>query len=178
MNGSLEQVGGQWKLSFVRNLSHPPHRVWSALSEPEELATWFPTEVIGERAAGAPLRFVFPNGEAPPFDGRMIAYEPPSLLEFLWGEDQLRFSVEPDGAGTVLALAVTFDELGKASRDAAGWHTCLDVLEHRLAGEDPPWKQGDHWQEVHDMYVARFGPEASTLGPPEPTPEDAKPDEE
>lgn len=176
MDGSLEQVGDRWKLRFVRSLHHPPDKVWRAISEPDELVTWFPTEVIGERAAGAPLRFVFRNGEAPPFDGRMITYEPPSLLEFLWGDDQLRFSLEPQGDATVLTLEVTFDELGKAARDAAGWHTCLDVLEHRLTGEEPPWKPSERWQEVHDTYVARFGPEASTIGPPEPTADNANGD--
>ena len=30
-------------------------------------------------------------------------------------------------------------EVGKAARDAAGWHACLDILGHHLAGEKPPW---------------------------------------
>jgi len=34
-------------------------------------------------------------------------------------------------------LTDTFDELGKAARDAAGWDTCLDFLEWDLAGVEP-----------------------------------------
>jgi hypothetical protein len=97
----------------------------------------------------------------------MLTYEPPSALEFEWGEEEtLRFDLEPDGDGTVLTFLNTFDELGKAARDAAGWHACLDLLEHRLAGEEPPWGPNERWAEVHAGYVERFGAEAATIGPP------------
>src|SRR5690349_909928 len=67
--GSLEQVAGRWRLRFVRTLAHPPEKVWRALTEPEHLAVWFPTEIHGEREAGAALRFVFAGDEGPPFEG-------------------------------------------------------------------------------------------------------------
>ncbi len=46
-----------------------------ALTEDEHLAAWFPTRVVGERRAGAPLVFEFPDGEAPAFEGRMLAFD-------------------------------------------------------------------------------------------------------
>ena len=58
-------------------------------------------------------------------------------------------------------------EVGKAARDAAGWHACLDILGHHLAGEKPPWSPVERWDQVHAQYVERLGPEASTIGPPE-----------
>ena len=63
----------------------------------------------------------------------------------------------------MLTLINRFDEIGKAARDAAGWHACLDALEAWLDGVPAP---GDRWSEVHPGYVERFGPEAATLGPP------------
>jgi uncharacterized protein YndB with AHSA1/START domain len=167
MLGTLDKIDGRWQLRFTRRLKHPPAKVWRALTEPEHLSAWFPTAIEGERAAGARLRFVFPNDEAPPTDGEMVAYEPPSLLEFRWGEELLRFELRPDGDGSVLTFVNTFDELGKAARDAAGWHTCLDLLERELDGERPPWAPGERWKEVHPSYVERFGPEAATIGPPD-----------
>lgn len=68
----------------------------------------------------------------------MITYDPPTVLEYSWGEETLRFELEPDEQGSVLTFVNTFDELGKASRDAAGWHACLDVLGYHLRGEEPP----------------------------------------
>lgn len=170
--GILEQAGGRWRLRFVRTLPHPPDRVWRALTEPERLAAWFPADIEGERAAGARLRFVFRNGEGPPTEGEMVTFDPPSVLELRWGEELLRFEVKPAGgeaAGSVLTLTDTFDELGKAARDAAGWHVCLDLLAVHLAGSEPPWDPRERWEQVHPGYVERLGPEASTVGPPEPS---------
>jgi uncharacterized protein YndB with AHSA1/START domain len=167
MQGELERAGDRWRLRFVRRLPHPPEKVWRALTEPEHLAAWFPTEIHGERATGARLRFVFPNGEGPTLEGEMVAFDPPRHLELRWGEgEELRFDLEPEDEGTVLTFVNTFDELGRAARDAAGWHACLDLLEHHLAGEPPPWDSGQRWAELHPGYVEQLPPEASTIGPP------------
>ena len=121
--GRLERRGGLVLLSFTRRFPHPVATVWRSLTEPEHLAAWFPTTVEGERAAGAPLRFSFRDMEADPFDGEMLAFDPPSLMEMRWGVDIVRFEVEPHGAETVVVLTVVLDELGKAARDGAGWHS-------------------------------------------------------
>lgn len=165
MNGTLEQTSTGPRLRFTRRLPHPPERVWRAITEPDELKAWFPdTIVVSEWAVGAPLRFEHPGGG---FDGEVLAFEPQTLLEFRWGTDVIRLELEPDGDGTSLTLLDTIDELGKAARDGAGWHSCLDQLEHHLAGTTPEGSPSDRWRELHRSYVEDFGPEASTIGPPE-----------
>jgi uncharacterized protein YndB with AHSA1/START domain len=166
MLGQLTELEGRWQLRFTRELPHSPEKVWRALVEPEHLEAWFPTTVEGDRAEGAPLKFSFRENEAPPMHGEMITYEPHSVLELKWGDDILRFELEPDEGGCVLTLLDTFDELGRAARDAAGWHVCLDVLKGHLAGDDPPQHQGATWNQVHARYVEVLGPEAATIGPP------------
>jgi uncharacterized protein YndB with AHSA1/START domain len=165
--GELSETGDRWALRFERMLAHPPAKVWRALTEPEHLRAWFPSDIEGERRAGAPLQFVFRENEGPTIEGQMLVYEPPSVLEFRWGEELLRFELmaSADG-GTRLTFVNTFDEVGKAARDAAGWHACLDVLECELRGEQAPWSSRERWSEVHDVYVEQFGPEAATIGPP------------
>jgi uncharacterized protein YndB with AHSA1/START domain len=167
MEGQLEQRDGRWQLRFTRKLPHPPEKVWRALTEPEHLAAWFPTDIEGERTTGAALRFVFPDGEAPPMDGEMITYDPPRTLEFRWGPDTLRFELTPEGTTTVLTLVDVLEELGKAARDAAGWHGCLDALGYRLDDAENPRAAMDRWKEVHPSYVERFGADASSIGPPQ-----------
>jgi uncharacterized protein YndB with AHSA1/START domain len=167
VDGQLEQIGGRWRLRFVRRLPHPPEKVWRALTEPAHLEVWFPAEIRGERTTGAALSFVFRAGEGPTRDGQMLTYDPPSVLEFRWGDETLRFDLQPDGEGCVLTFVNTFDELGKAARDAAGWHVCLDVLGYHLDGQQAPWSSGEQWRQVHSAYVERLGPEASTTGPPD-----------
>jgi uncharacterized protein YndB with AHSA1/START domain len=162
--GSLEPAGTRWRLRFTRRLQYPPDKVWRALTEPEHLQAWFPQKIVGQWALGAPLTFASDQGD---FEGKVLAYDPPSAVEFLWGTDTIRFEVAPDGAGSRLTLLDTFDELGKAARDAAGWHACLDQLEHALDLTRPSWTAQERWQQVHPTYVERLGPEASIIGPPE-----------
>jgi uncharacterized protein YndB with AHSA1/START domain len=168
MYGTLEQRDdGQWQLRFTRTLRHQVDTVWRAISEPEHLAHWFPTTIEGDRVAGAPLRFSFPGREAPPFDGEMIACEPPSLMELRWGPDVVRLELRTTPDGTELTLLDTLEELGKAARDGAGWHTCLDALGDALDGAEDARKAMNAWSEVHSRYVEDFGPEAAAIGPPE-----------
>jgi uncharacterized protein YndB with AHSA1/START domain len=165
--GELERHEDRVLLRFTRRLAHPPERVWRALVEPEQLAVWFPTTIDGERAAGARLRFRHRDDLVEPFAGEMLAFEPPSLLELQWGPDVLRFELEGDGDGTLLVFTDTLEELGKAARDGAGWHECLERLVYELNGQAPPLASADRWRQVHPQYVARLGPEAAAIGPPE-----------
>ena len=166
--GQLQRADGHLHLRFVRRLGHPPAKVWQALAQAEHLAAWFPTTIDGARVTGAALQFTFRHSEGPAFEGKLLRYEPPSLLEFRWGDETLRFELEPDAEGTRLIFVTTFDVLGKAARDAAGWHSCLDLLSCHLNNQSPPWTTAARWQHVHPGYVDRLGPEASTIGPPQP----------
>jgi uncharacterized protein YndB with AHSA1/START domain len=164
--GELERRGEKAVLRFTRRLGHAPEKVWRALVEPEQLAAWFPTTIDGERAVGARLDFRHRDDLAEAFEGQMLAFEPPSLLELRWGPDVLRFELTPDGDGTLLVFTDTLEELGKAARDGAGWHECLDRLVYVLATQTPPWSPAERWRQVHGRYVERLGPEASTVGVP------------
>jgi len=167
MQGTLERAGDRWRLRFTRRLAHTPDKVWRAIVEPAHRDTWFPQRIVGAWSVGAPLKFVSDFGD---FDGEVLAYQPPALVEFRWGTDQIRLEVSPDGEGTLLTLLDTFDEQGKAARDAAGWHVCLDALESELSGSEPASDTGTRWNAVHPGYVAEFGPEAATIGPPAESP--------
>jgi uncharacterized protein YndB with AHSA1/START domain len=168
MNGTLEQTTAGPRLRFTRHLAHPPEKVWRAITEPEHLQAWFPQRIVVERwARGAPLRFEHATVAEASFDGEVLVFDPPRLLEFRWGTDVIRLEVQPDGDGTVLTLLDTIDRLGKAARDGAGWHTCLDLLEHHLDDTAPSWSQSERWRQVHPSYVEELGPEAATIGPPD-----------
>jgi uncharacterized protein YndB with AHSA1/START domain len=168
-DGTLETIDpGHWNLRFERTLPHPPEKVWRALTERDRLAAWFPTTIQGDWTAGSPLRFEFEEHDLPGFDGVVLACEPPKLLEYMWGEDTLRFELEPssDGSSTRLTLVDTIVELGKAARDGAGWHVKLQELALVVDGATPPFAVDD-WRVVNARYIETLGPEASTLGPPE-----------
>src|SRR5260370_19946247 len=94
--GTLTRDGDGWTLTFTRKLTHSREKVWRAVTEPEHLAAWYPQEIVGERRAGAPLRFVSSVGEG--FDGQMLAFDPPEVLEFTWGPVRPQLDPQPVGA--------------------------------------------------------------------------------
>ena len=161
----LDRSGSQPQLVFTRILPHAPEKVWNALTEPDRLEAWFPDRIEGTIEPHGKLRF-FADEHDFSFDGEVLEFEPLRLLEIRWGTDILRFELRPTGDGTTLVITDTFDELGKAARDGAGWHECVDFLVIDLAGGIPEFAPGQRWGAVHEQYVRTFGPDASTIGPP------------
>ena len=163
-DGTLLRTEAGPQIRFTRELAHSPEKVWRALTDPESLQAWFPDNVEGAMAPGAALRF-FSDDRSFEFTGEVVEFDPPRVLELTWGTDRLRFELLPNDTGTTLVFTDTIDELGKAARDGAGWHECLDLLGIHLDRGEPP-EHGAVWSKVHPGYVERFGPEASTIGPP------------
>lgn len=83
------------------------------------------------------------------------------------GPERTRFELAPEGDGCRLTFTTTYDRVGKSARDAAGWHVCFDLLESELAGEPRAEDSPERWKPLNRRYRERFGPEASTIGPPE-----------
>ena len=95
----------------------------------------------------------------------MLAYDPPSTIEFDWGgEDILRLTLEEIDGGTRLTLTDTFREYAKAARDAGGWHACLDNLADVMVGQPA---RDDRWKEVSQWYLDNFPPDATTAPIPD-----------
>lgn len=124
--GTLDADGPT--LSFERVYHHSIDKVWRAVTEPEHQAVWFPQQILGEPRPGAALRFVISVEPEDGFDGEMLAYDPPRLMEMRWGASRLRIELHAEGDDTRLVLAETLPDVGGAARNGAGWHECLDRL--------------------------------------------------
>ncbi len=167
----LEDAKGRPALRFERLLDHPPDRVWLALTRLEDLRRWHPSPFELELRVGGTVNFLPPVGDA--FgSGLVTACEPPHLLEYSWGEDNLRWELEPCDSGTRLVLTHTFDDRLKAARDAAGWDLCLNALVTSLAGKAESLSRGESaipagWAALNQAYEQRFGiaPEQATPPP-------------
>ena len=159
---TLNTVDGHPVLRFERRLPHPVERVWTALTEPAELAHWFPATIEAELRVGAPIRFRFENADVEPGTGEIIEFEPPRIFAYRWGESTLRWELVPEGAGCRLLFTHTlggdppWGDFRSAARHAAGWDVCFDLLEAQLAGR-PGGSTGAGWFERFEPYVERFG---------------------
>lgn len=163
--GTLEISDGRPVLRFERRLAHRPEKVWRALTEPGELAHWFPATITTQPRIGGTLRFLFDAG-APDGDytrGRVLELDPPKVYAFSWAGSVLRFELVPDGDGCLLLFTYTLSGAGTAgdlpsvARQAPGWDACLGLLVAWLDGEsaEPP---GSSWFLARaEAYVERYG---------------------
>ncbi len=148
---TLMRSGDRPILRFERHLARPVEDVWRAVTDPQEMRSWFPTRVEIERwEVGAALTHHFDEHDLDPLPGTVVEWDPPRRVRFTWGTDTIGFELgpAPDG-GTVFVLT---EELGAsiAARNAAGWDACLDRLV--LGHERMPWR------ERFDRYVSEFEP--------------------
>jgi uncharacterized protein YndB with AHSA1/START domain len=153
MHGTYETIENRPALHFERRLKHPVDAVWRAITEPEQLKQWFPSTVTGGLRQGATLTFTFEQHEAPTMHGDVTELEPPRILAFYWGDDHLRFELDPLEDGCRLRFTCLLDAREKAARDAAGWHVCLDRLEAAVAGA--PAEDDEAWRERYAEYQRR-----------------------
>jgi uncharacterized protein YndB with AHSA1/START domain len=171
----LRQHDGRQALVFERALEHPPQRVWRALVTPGELADWHPTPFELDSIPPAPggrVDYLSAEGAPAMPPGELLAYDPPRLLAYTWGEDELRFELHARADGCLLRLTHIFDDRFKAARDAAGWHLCLQALTSSLEGSAQPLRGSEPhlpqgWSELNADYQRRFGiaPEQATPPP-------------
>jgi uncharacterized protein YndB with AHSA1/START domain len=156
-DGELIEVGeDRVGVRFVRRLAHSPERVWRAITEPDELAKWFPDTIEGEFGPGAEVRFPKFVEMGLPSVGKVTEFDPPRLLAFSWGPSSLRFELESDGEGTRLTFTDTLPR-EESAKNAAGWEVCLNDLESLLAGAETTQVDPDRLSELHEHYAASFG---------------------
>ena len=165
MNAYAESTPQGWVLVVARDLRHPPAAVWAALTEPDQLLAWAPFTAgrdLGATGAATLTMIDGVDGERMDLPATVTRAEPPTLLEYTWGTDELRWELAAIGAGTRLTLRHRVGSRADLARAAAGWHLCLDVLD-RLLGGDPvaPIRGRDAldqgWTELHDRSAVRLG---------------------
>lgn len=166
MNGTYLEIDGRPALNFERSLPHSAERVWRAITDPAEIQRWFPAAVDYEPRVGAPMAFRFDDPDEPPTGGKVTELDPPRLFAFNWGEEQLRFELEPAGDGCRLLFTHFLSESIQAARDAAGWEMCLQQLDRLLAGEDaeaPGVGPTPEWRDLYDKYVEEGLPSGAEI---------------
>jgi uncharacterized protein YndB with AHSA1/START domain len=157
-------------LQMQRHLPGPIERVWDYLTKSDLRRQWLASGEM-EMKAGTPVELVWhhdqtttPPGKRPEgvneesrLPSRITVCEPPTKLGFMfWSDSEVLFELKP--AGNRVLLTLTHTKLPSRSMMvgvSTGWHSHLDVLAKRLAGEKAEnfW---DHYRVYKDAYEARI----------------------
>jgi uncharacterized protein YndB with AHSA1/START domain len=161
----VEKDGEKWTLVVTRELRHAPPMVWAALTDPAQLSQWAPFDADRNLARTGPVKLAT-VGTPQVDESTVTRAEAPKLLELSWGGQDLRWQLEPTGAGgTKLTLWHNIDRRYIAM-GASGWHICLDVMDHLIGGDPigrmvgPETMKFEGWQRLAKEYGAQFGVEA------------------
>lgn len=143
--GILIQNGDVATIEFTRSLAASPGRVWAALTDPGELATWLSEGGTFEGGPGGTLSHDF--GEGGVVTGEVKTWDPPSLLSYTWVfpdgvESLVTFALSPDGEGTLLQLTHERVPTQTAMGYTPGWHAFLDRFDAHVTGQAiPTWDE-------------------------------------
>jgi uncharacterized protein YndB with AHSA1/START domain len=168
----VRKDGERWTLVLVREVRHSPERVWQALIDPAQLREWAPFDAdsslgtvgntVNLTTVGAPALHVT--------ETRVTRADAPRLLEYNWGDFNMRWELEAVGGGTRLTLWTNIDRR-YISMGAAGWHIAFDVLDHLLSGTPigrivgPEAMKFAGWQRLNAEYKKQFGAETGNMPP-------------
>jgi len=166
----IRKDGEKWTLIVVRDLKHPPAKVWDALTDPAQLREWAPFDADRSLSSMGPVKLSTVGMPTPQVsETRVTRADAPKLLQYQWGDNEMRWKLEPLGAGTRLTLWHNIDR-GFISMGAAGWHICFDVLDRFLAAEPIGRVVGGEamkfeWPRLNAEYAKQFGLEAPNWPP-------------
>jgi uncharacterized protein YndB with AHSA1/START domain len=163
----VQKDGDKWTLVLTKDLRHSPERVWQALTDPEQLREWAPFDADGNLGVVGTRVNLSTVGSPEPHvsETTVTRADAPNLLEYRWGGFDTRWQLDATGNGTRLTLWTNIDR-GYIAWGAAGWHICLDVLDHLLSGDPlgrmagPATMQMEGWQRLSKEYAEQFGVES------------------
>jgi uncharacterized protein YndB with AHSA1/START domain len=158
----VRKEGEKWTLILVRELRHPPEKVWKALTDPAHLREWAPFVVDANLGSLGKVTLTWVGNPAPQ-EITVTRADSPTVLEY----SDTRWELEPLGTGTRLTLWHNIDRRFIAW-GAAGWHISFDMLHRLLAGEPmqrmarPDAMRSDAWKRLVAEYSSQFGIERSS----------------
>jgi uncharacterized protein YndB with AHSA1/START domain len=152
----MEEFGtiGVAEVVFERRFEAARERIWRALTDAAELATWLAPAEIDMRVGGLVV-LKFDDGEE---RGTITELREPELLAYTWNEGKtdslVRFELEPDNGGTRLTLRHTFDGVVDLPSYGGGWHHHLELLSAQVAGRPIGW-DSIRFRELKSEYERR-----------------------
>jgi uncharacterized protein YndB with AHSA1/START domain len=134
--GAFKRRDDHIDVRFERHYPRPVETVWSAITEPARLADWMGVAHVEPFVGG---RFELMLDGPHPSTGRVVAWDPPKVLEFSWSnthapDSTVRYELTPEGAGTRLIFIHQGMPYVNSALMLPGWHHLLARLGSALEG--------------------------------------------
>ncbi len=161
----VRKDGEKWTLILVRELRHPPEKVWQALTDPAHLRQWAPFDADGNLGTVGTVNLTW-TGTSRVVETKVTRAEAARALEY----SDIRWELEALGGGTRLTLWHSINRRF-ISMGAAGWHICFDTLDRLLSGipvariAGPEAMKVGAWQRLNAEYAKQFGVDAPNWPP-------------
>lgn len=150
MLAEIQRLNDETVAEFHRDFPYPVTKVWEMLTDNDQLVKWFSELKIQELAEGGKL--LFDMGDGSYEEMTITEVKIPTVWEFTWDENLVRFNLSENPTGTHLVLKEYIKEVTEhTARDIAGWHVCLDVIGMLLADESIGNRQKE-WEKVYPEY--------------------------
>ncbi|MDF2963703.1 MAG: activator of Hsp90 ATPase 1 family protein [Paenibacillus sp.] len=147
----IQQVEHGYIARFERRLKHSVEKVWSSLTENDQLAKWFSELRVDELREGGIIKFDMQDGTFEELE--IIELKMHSVLEYTWGEDRVRFELYPESGGCRLILIEKINKItDHTSKDLAGWHVCLEIISALLDGRMLESRENE-WKKWYERYT-------------------------
>ncbi|MEI4771248.1 SRPBCC family protein [Psychrobacillus sp. FJAT-51614] len=150
MIATVQKENGIYTVRYERHFQHSVEDVWAMLTDNEKLQQWFTELEVVDLRKGGLIKFDMQDGTF--IDMKILDYEPLKVLAFEWDADIARFELSRDEVGCQLIFIQTLSSFTEqTTKDLAGWHVCLDVIEALLDGRTVESRE-NQWKEWYVKY--------------------------
>lgn len=149
--GTFQQTEDEFSVRFERLLDHPVEKVWTAITEPDQMDSWLgPTKRVGEE--GGTITVTTKGGD---MGGVITRWEEYSVLEYTWWKDTvICWELFPEGADRcrlIFTHRLSANQglsANHALGAATGWHYHMDALAITLGGDRMPHFPIQAWPDI------------------------------
>ena len=152
----LGKISLCYLMTFDRRSRHSPSRIWSAITDSDEVSRWMGYPARIDLRIGGEYFVDFERSGAGGLDGVIAQVECRRRLQYSWGLSSICWELEEEDGGR----RYRFVHFGQEPRDvpdeeglAAGWHAWLEDLELYLDGGAPTHElNSPRWIELKRQY--------------------------
>ena len=161
MTNDIGEIFKCYSVIFKRHSKHDAARMWRAITEPDEIASWMGAPAKVDLRVGGDYFVDFHGNGEDGLDGIIVRCEEEKKLAYVWGWSYCEWVIEDGEDG----CSYTFVQNGLADRGldadeeglAAGWHGFFDQLDWHLDGKRWTKEEGEAvWHARKPAYRAQL----------------------